>query len=75
MILTIKIKAELDRINELEDPVQQGYEAAPILCVLHGLGAKALKDGILRHPSPDADNALRDSGVINWCNEQLEKQQ
>lgn len=63
---------ELDRINELEDFEQQGYEAAPVICAVAGIDAVQLLHTIDVHPESDPANIKRDAGAARWCREQLE---
>lgn len=75
MPFTEAIAAELDRIGQLDDEFQQGYQSAPLLCQMNDIGAADLLCSVLANPSTDEDHKQRDAGVIKWCVEQLEKQQ
>ena len=71
-----ELKAELDRIKLLDDPEQQGYEAAPLFCEIGRISPADLAINVLLHPNMDhEDNPKRDAGVIRWCREQSEKKQ
>lgn len=71
-----EVKVELDRIKALEDPEQQGYEAAPLFCELGRISPKELAVNVLLSPNLEhPDNIKRDAGVLRWCNEQSEKAQ
>lgn len=74
-MFTDEILAELERIEQLDDTFQQGYQAAPLLCQMNNVGATDLMLSVMenRYP-PDTDNGKRDSGVIKWCVDQLVKE-
>lgn len=73
-MFTDEIAAELDRIAQLTDMFQQGYQAAPLLCQVNDVGATDLMLSVMENPSTHEDSKLRDRGVIQWCVDQLVKE-
>lgn len=73
-MFTDEILAELDRIAQLTDMFQQGYQAAPLLCQVNGVGPAYLAASVLCNPSTDEDHKQRDTGVLQWCKEQIVKE-
>lgn len=64
-------REELDIINRVQDPEQQGYMAGPLMCRVAQLTPAQLLEASMDKPSIDGDNAKRDAGIRRWCKEQL----
>ena len=73
-MFTDEILAELERIEQLTDMFQQGYQAAPLLCQINGIGTTDLLISVRENPSTHEVNKERDRGVIKWCVDQLIKE-
>lgn len=69
-----QLTTELQRIEStVEDPEQQGYEAATLLCQVNGISPGGLLLYILQNPNVEChDNIMRDQGAIRWCREQMQ---
>jgi len=65
------VKLELDRINELDDLEQQGYEAGPLLCRMCNVTPKQLLLSVIAAPSGSPESMQRDRGLKRWCMENL----
>jgi hypothetical protein len=64
--------AEMNRISEIADPMDQGYETARTLSKVTGQSPKQLAFNMIRTSykvdpkRPDSD-IWRDLGVLRWC--------
>lgn len=66
------VRAELARIDKIEDPEEQGYQAAPVLCKVAGCTAWDMLMATKFGPSDGhPTNKARDVGVMRWCQEQI----
>lgn len=63
-------RKELERIELLDDPEQQGYKLARVLCKLTNCTPAVMLQSILGAEF-EGVNGIRDQGVIRWCREQL----
>lgn len=67
-----ELRQEVDRLAAIEDPEQQGYEAAAMIVKSSGCTVQMFMDDLLDHPADNnTDNQLRDKGALRWCQEQL----
>ena len=67
-----KYAAEFDRISEIPDLEEQGYQSAPILAQIACCDSETLLKSIFATaPSVRSrDNVMRDIGVVRWCLDQ-----
>lgn len=69
-----EMERELDRISELEDFYQQGYQAAPWVVRASGCSVVDFMNDLQalsrlnQHPA----NKERDRGAMAWCKEQID---
>lgn len=63
---------ELQRIAELSDPEQQGYEVAPIIAQATGVTPEGLLRGLLNSDNSCGveSDVSRNIGVVRWCLDQ-----
>ena len=67
---------EFERIGELKDYEEQGYQSAPYLHQACGLSLTDMLARVIATQPEDQkpEDQKRDAGVIRWCNEQLAKE-
>ena len=64
-------QAELDKIAELDDFIEQGYLAAPYILKGLGISPKYFALHLVSIGEPNEYNAQRNLGAIKWCLEQM----
>lgn len=74
-LITPEVLYKLKQIEKLDDPLEQGYQSAPILAESAGMGPRELARRIISAATVNDHgiNHVRDLGVIRWCLERIEE--
>lgn len=64
-------KEEMDIINRVQDPEQQGYLSAPLICKVTGATPELVMAATLEAGQVGEVDAKRNAGVIRWCKQQM----
>lgn len=68
-------RAELDRIEKLDDMIEQGYQAAPYIIKGLSVTPREFALHMVSCGELNSYNAERNLGAIKWCLEQMAKEE